>query len=211
MKHTGYAVSGWGVGDLWTSEEAVLAHEFRFGDAAAALGPENHPTAHGLECPHVGPRAAPHEGAPSPPTGTVPVVSSRMGHGSVPEARRAHPSTATHVDPDGLVQRFAAFLAGAEVDFADVPLDLEGLTSFQVAVAGSLRAIPRGEVVGYAELAALAGYPGAQRAVGTFCARNRFAFLLPCHRVVGAGGIGGYGSAGVAVKRRLLRLEGVVL
>ena len=63
-------------------------------------------------------------------------------------------------------------------------------------------------MVGYAELAALAGYPGAQRAVGTFCARNRFAFRR-CHRVVGADGIGGYGSAGVAVKRRLLALEGV--
>ncbi|MBA2642236.1 MAG: MGMT family protein, partial [Actinobacteria bacterium] len=52
---------------------------------------------------------------------------------------------------------------------------------------------------------------GAQRAVGTFCARNRFMFLLPCHRVVGSAGIGGYGSAGVGVKRRLLALEGVSL
>jgi len=60
-----------------------------------------------------------------------------------------------------------------------------------------------------AELAALAGHPGAQRAVGTFCAHNPFAFLLPCHRVVGSNGIGGYGSAGIAVKRRLLALEGV--
>ena len=93
--------------------------------------------------------------------------------------------------------------------FDDVPLDLVDCTAFQHAVVFSLRAIPRGEVVGYGELAALAGYPGAARAVGTFCARNRFAFFLPCHRVVASDGIGGYGSAGIAVKRRLLALEGV--
>jgi methylated-DNA-[protein]-cysteine S-methyltransferase len=43
------------------------------------------------------------------------------------------------------------------------------------------------------------------------CAANRYAFIVPCHRVVAAHGIGSYGSAGVEVKRRLLRLEGVVL
>ena len=65
--------------------------------------------------------------------------------------------------------------------------------------------------VAYGELASLAGYPGAGRAVGTFCARNRFMLLVPCHRVVGATGLGGYGSAGPGVKRRLLALEGVRL
>jgi len=139
-----------------------------------------------------------------------------MGHASVPESRQtvstgAATRAAPALDPDELVARFAAFLAGSRDDFGDVLLDLEGLTPFQVAVAGSIRTIPPGEVVSYAELAVRAGYPRAQRAVGTFCARNRFAFLLPCHRVVGADGIGTYGSAGVAVKRRLLGLEGVVL
>ena len=71
--------------------------------------------------------------------------------------------------------------------------------------------MPRGEVVSYGELAALAGYPGAARAAGAFCAANRFAFLVPCHRVVGAHGIGGYGACRVEVKRRLLALEGVHL
>lgn len=110
-----------------------------------------------------------------------------------------------------LVARFAAFFAGKEVRLDDVPLDLGWCTPFQRAVASALRAVPRGEVVSYGELAALAGYSGAQRAVGTFCARNRFALLVPCHRVVGAAGIGSYGSAGISVKRRLLALEGVVL
>ena len=63
----------------------------------------------------------------------------------------------------------------------------------------------------YRELAALAGYPNAQRAAGTFCAHNRVPLVIPCHRVVWAGGIGGYGSLGAAFKRRLLALEGVDL
>jgi len=57
----------------------------------------------------------------------------------------------------------------------------------------------------------LAGRPGAARAAGTFCARNRLALFVPCHRVVAAGGIGSYGSLGLDYKRRLLALEGVVL
>jgi len=123
------------------------------------------------------------------------------------ERRRA--AQPLELDPDELAARVATFLAGADEGFDDVPLDLGDRTPFQHAIASALRAVPRGEVVSYAELAALAGHPGAQRAVGTFCAQNSFAFLLPCHRVVGSAGIGGFGSAGIAVKRRLLALEGV--
>ena len=159
---TRYAVSGWGAGELWTSDGLVLAHDFDFrpvSDTAAAAS----------------------------------ASWSRAG------------------TPGELIGRFEAFLAGEEVRFADVPLDLGWCTPFQHAVTTVLRTVPRGEVVSYGELAALAGYPGAQRAVGTFCARNRFALLVPCHRVVGASGIGSYGAAGIGVKRRLLALEGVVL
>lgn len=108
----------------------------------------------------------------------------------------------------GLPARFAAFLAGNSVTFDDVELDLGWATPFQRAVAETLREVPRGEVVTYGELAVLAGYPRAARAVGTFCATNRFAIVIPCHRVVAADGLGSYGSAGVEVKRRLLALEG---
>jgi methylated-DNA-[protein]-cysteine S-methyltransferase len=123
----------------------------------------------------------------------------------VPSSRQS--ADARDLDPDELVARLGAYLAGADVRFDDVPLDLDGATPFQRAVATAIRRVPRGEVVSYAELAALAGHPRAQRAVGTFCARNRFMFLLPCHRVVATDGIGGYGIAGTAVKRRLLALE----
>jgi methylated-DNA-[protein]-cysteine S-methyltransferase len=116
-----------------------------------------------------------------------------------------------HADACELVARIRAFLAGDDVGFDDVSLDLDWCTDFQRAALTVLRSIPRGEVVTYGELAALAGRPGAQRAAGTFCAQNRFLIFVPCHRVVAAGGIGGYGSAGVKVKRRLLALEGLQL
>ena len=107
--------------------------------------------------------------------------------------------------------RLRAFFAGEPVSFEDVELDFEWCTPFQLAVAETLRGVPRGEVVTYGELAALAGYPGAQRAAGTFCAHNRFPVVVPCHRVVSAAGIGSYGSQGVEYKRRLLALEDVAL
>jgi methylated-DNA-[protein]-cysteine S-methyltransferase len=112
---------------------------------------------------------------------------------------------------DVLVRRIRAFLAGGADDFSDVELDLGWATPFQQALAAALRGVPRGEVVSYGELAALAGRPGAARAAGAFCAANRFAFLVPCHRIVAAQGLGGYGEAGIEVKRRLLALEGIFL
>ena len=112
---------------------------------------------------------------------------------------------------DELVARFRAFLRGEEVSFEDVAIDLEWTTPFQRALVDALRAVPRGEVVSYGELAALAGRPRAPRAAGALCAANRFMFVVPCHRVVGANGIGGYGDAGIEVKRRLLALEGIAL
>ena len=114
-------------------------------------------------------------------------------------------------DQPPLVDKLRAFFAGEAVAFDDVELDLAAFTPFQRAVAETLRGVARGEVISYGELAALAGYPNAHRAVGTFCARNRFMILVPCHRVVAADGIGPYGSAGTSTKRRLLALEGVEL
>ena len=110
-----------------------------------------------------------------------------------------------------LADRFVRYFTGAPDDFLDVELDLDGATDFDLALTAALRRVPRGEVVTYGELAALAGRPRAPRAAGTFCARNRFSLVVPCHRVVGAEGIGSYGSLGVEYKRRLLELEGVAV
>ena len=110
-----------------------------------------------------------------------------------------------------LVERLRAYFDGAPDSFEDVDVDLEYETPFLEQCAHALRAVPRGEVVTYGEFAALAGAPGAARAAGSFCARNRLGLFVPCHRVVAAGGLGSYGSHGLAYKRRLLELEGVTL
>ncbi|MCE3287375.1 MAG: methylated-DNA/protein-cysteine methyltransferase [Gaiellaceae bacterium] len=130
---------------------------------------------------------------------------------TVPDARTDRSGDVRGGQGGELIGRFRAFLHGEDVSFADVVLDVEWATPFQGALVEALRAVPRGEVVSYGELAALAGRPRAARAAGALCAANRFAFVVPCHRVVAGQGIGGYGSAGVEVKRRLLALEGVEL
>jgi methylated-DNA-[protein]-cysteine S-methyltransferase len=109
-----------------------------------------------------------------------------------------------------VVEHLQAYFAGEPVTFDDVDLDFSWATPFQTGVADALRAIPFGETVTYGELAALAGHPNAQRAAGTFCARNRFPLFVPCHRVVAADGLGSYGSLGLEYKRRLLELEGAL-
>jgi methylated-DNA-[protein]-cysteine S-methyltransferase len=110
-----------------------------------------------------------------------------------------------------LAKRVVAHFGGERDSFEDVELDLEGYTAFQQAVVETLRRVPWGEVVTYGELAALSGYPNAQRAAGSVCAQNRFPLIVPCHRVVAADGIGRYGASGVEYKRRLLELERVFL
>jgi methylated-DNA-[protein]-cysteine S-methyltransferase len=108
-----------------------------------------------------------------------------------------------------VIRRIHRLLAGGAEDLSDVPLVLDWCTPFQLAAVEALREVPRGEVVTYGELAALAGAPGAARAAGSVCAGNRYWLFVPCHRVVAATGIGGYGRSGVELKRRLLELEGV--
>lgn len=121
--------------------------------------------------------------------------------GSAPEEPVDHP----------LAERIRGYFRGERVGFDDVELDLDGTTPFQRAVVEALRSVTRGEVVTYGELAALAGRPNAYRAAGTCCAGNRFPLVVPCHRVVGADGIGSYGALGIDYKRRLLALEGIEL
>jgi methylated-DNA-[protein]-cysteine S-methyltransferase len=107
-----------------------------------------------------------------------------------------------------VVELLQAYFAGERVSLDEVPVDLDYETPFLSRCARALRTIPPGEVVTYGELAALAGAPGAARAVGSFCARSHLSIFVPCHRVVSAGGVGPYGSYGTGYKRRLLALEG---
>jgi len=106
-------------------------------------------------------------------------------------------------------EELGAYFAG-ELRAFSVPLRLAG-TDFQRRVWEALRAIPFGQVRTYAEVAAAVGNPRGARAVGMANARNPVAVIVPCHRVVAAGGrLGGY-SAGLWRKRWLLRHEGHTL
>jgi methylated-DNA-[protein]-cysteine S-methyltransferase len=111
-------------------------------------------------------------------------------------------------DPAALrdaAEQLRAYFAGELRDF-DLPLAPRG-TDFQQRVWSALREIPYGRTITYAELAAAVGRPSAVRASGAANGRNPIAVVIPCHRVIGAGGaLTGYGG-GLARKRLLLDLE----
>ena len=93
----------------------------------------------------------------------------------------------------------------------DLSLDLRGLPPFTVSVLSELARVPFGETTTYGALAARVGRPRAARAVGTVMNRNRIPIVLPCHRVVGAGGaLVGY-AGGLDRKSALLTLEGALI
>lgn len=108
-----------------------------------------------------------------------------------------------------LAKRLQAYAAGGLDDFRDVALDLDRYTAFQRRVIQRCRRIAFGATMTYGELAAAAGSPLAARAVGNCMARNPTPLVVPCHRVVGAGGgLGGYSACdGVRTKLRLLEQE----
>lgn len=111
-----------------------------------------------------------------------------------------------------LVSRLKAYAAGTRDDFLDVPVADWATSEFRRRVYQLCREIPYGETLTYGQLALLAGSPGAGRAVGCTMAANRIPLVIPCHRVVPAGGrLGGFSAPdGVRTKRRLLALEGRV-
>ncbi len=98
------------------------------------------------------------------------------------------------------------YFAGSREAFS-LPLDVSG-TAFQRAVWSQVMRIPYGATVTYGDIAQLVGKPKASRAVGRAVGANPVPIIIPCHRVVGAGGaLTGFGS-GLDVKEMLLRLEG---
>lgn len=110
---------------------------------------------------------------------------------------------------DEVLETLQRFAAGEEVDLSRIPVSQQHLTPFQRRVVKACRRIKRGQALSYGEVAAAAGSPGAARAVGQVMRTNRTPLLVPCHRVVAAGGkIGGFSAPqGLVMKRRLLQLE----
>ena len=111
---------------------------------------------------------------------------------------------------EAAIASVAALLRGEPADLSDIALDLSGVPDFDRRVYAAARAIPAGRTQTYGALAARLGDPGAARAVGGALGRNPVAIIVPCHRVVAAGGaMGGFSAGGgVATKRRILAIEG---
>jgi methylated-DNA-[protein]-cysteine S-methyltransferase len=130
---------------------------------------------------------------------------------------RRQAKTATRMKPPewvaaaiGAVQ---AYFLGEQVDLSTVPLDLAHEPEFERRVYDALRRIGWAATTTYGRLADAAGSPGAARAVGRAMARNPVPVIVPCHRVLAAGGaVGGFSAhGGVATKQRMLALERVTL
>ncbi len=109
-----------------------------------------------------------------------------------------------------VIERVCKHLQGDVQDFRDIALDLEGAGSFARRVYEAARQIPTGQTRSYGELAKAVGHPLAARAVGQALGKNPVALLIPCHRVLAAGGkVGGFSAhGGLATKTRMLAIEG---
>jgi len=106
---------------------------------------------------------------------------------------------------DQVISQLEEFFAGERRRF-DLPL-APGGTEFQRAVWSALADIPFGETRSYGELAQTIGRPGSARAVGAANGANPISVIVPCHRVIGAGGkLTGY-AGGLPAKKVLLELE----
>jgi methylated-DNA-[protein]-cysteine S-methyltransferase len=123
-----------------------------------------------------------------------------------PDAREMRPSMNIEMAIEGIV----ALLRGDPSDLADVTLDMTGIHAFNQRVYELTRAIPRGETRTYGDIAARLGTPGAAHSVAQAIAKNPFMIIVPCHRVLEAGGYADKISpnGGVISKRRLLSIEG---
>jgi len=132
---------------------------------------------------------------------------------SLPRPSRAEALTAVGVRPGDVESRhgelgdlLARFYQGEAVDFGSVALDLGREPRFTAAVRRVVVGLGRGQTMTYGDVARAAGSPHGARAVGQVMARNPVPPLIPCHRVLGGQGLGGYGG-GLVLKGRLLELE----
>jgi len=123
-----------------------------------------------------------------------------------PDAREMRPTLNAEMAIEGIV----ALLQGGPADFSDVTLDMSDIRAFNQRVYEFTRKIPRGETRTYGEVAASLRLTGAVHAVAQALARNPFVIIVPCHRVLEAGGYADKISphGGAISKRRLLSIEG---
>lgn len=120
-------------------------------------------------------------------------------------------STNLPADIAVVVDHLVRYAAGEAVDFSGIAVDLSGVDPFQLAIYDAARQLGFGETVTYGGLAAAAGYPGEARDTGQALGKNPVPIIVPCHRIVAAGGkIGGFSAPGGSrTKEKLLAMEGV--
>ena len=123
-----------------------------------------------------------------------------------PEARE----TAPPQEIEAVIADIRRLLDGHKQDLSRIDLDMNAIPDFEQRVYVETRSIPPGETLTYGDIATRLGDVGLSRAVGQALGRNPFAIVVPCHRVLAAGGKSGGFSAvgGVETKRRLLEIEG---
>lgn len=138
------------------------------------------------------------------PEATVAAARAKLRR-RCPGAVENIPPPAVQVTIDGIV----ALLGGEHVDLSSTVLDLDGMPDFDQQVYAVARTIPPGSTLTYGDVAARVGQPGAAQAVGQALAHNPCPIVVPCHRVLAAGGkTGGFSApGGVATKLRLLDIE----
>ena len=109
-----------------------------------------------------------------------------------------------------VIDRVLALLGGRRVDLSDVPLDFGDAPQFHQRAYAVARSVPAGQTITYGEIARRLGMPHESREVGQAMGKNPIAIIMPCHRVLGADGkMGGFSATGgVAIKRRILEIEG---
>ncbi len=127
---------------------------------------------------------------------------------SFPQSHETMPPPHVHE----AIARIAGLLSGKHDDLQDISLDMSRVPAFHQAVYRITRAIRPGDTLTYGQIASQLGEPAAARAVGQALGRNPFAPVVPCHRVLAAGGhLGGFSaSGGIAIKLRLLQIEGAL-
>lgn len=124
----------------------------------------------------------------------------------LPDARESTPPAAIAQ----VIDRIVALLRGEAIDLSAVPVDLDRVPPFNRRVYEVARAIPPGQTLTYGDIAGRIGEgPEAARAVGQALGENPFPIVIPCHRVLGAGGkVGGFSAnGGVTTKLKLLNIE----
>ena len=109
-----------------------------------------------------------------------------------------------------LQEQITAYFESAFINFnLDVPLALDGFSSFGISVLTACRAIEFGQTITYGQLAKKSGRPNASRAVGSTLAKNPIPLIIPCHRVIRSDGkLGGFSApGGVTLKKKMLEFE----